>query len=260
MSNTNIQVIDRAFRIIECLSEQKDGLGITEISRSVSLSKSTVFRIINTLLNLGYISKNVENDKYSLTLKFLQLSSMLINQTELKVVSYSYLRLLAEQTLQTVHLSIRKDDKAVYLDKIDAYSRNIQMFSDIGSFSSLYSSAVGKILLAWESEEDVKKILKNTDFTPKTKNTITNIDDYLKELRLTNSRGYSIDNIENEEGIRCVSAPVLNFTGKVIAAISVSGHFESIEDSNFQQATELVVKTANLISRDLGFIKNSTQN
>lgn len=255
MADQRIQVISRAFAVIECLSEFPIGLGVTEIATRIQLNKSTVFRILNTLMELGYIEKNDQNDRYKLSLKFLQISSMMINQTELKVVAYPHLKRLASKTLQAAHLCVRKGDSAQYLDKVEAFNHSIQMYSAIGSSVPLYCSGVGKCLLAWLDASERDEIIDKLEFLPRCKNTILQRKELENQLELTIERGYAVDDEENEYGVRCAAAPIRDYTGKVIAAISVSGDYESVEAGSFVQAVNDVLHTARQISKDLGFAK-----
>lgn len=253
MAEQKIQVISRAFAVIECLSEFPVGLGVTEIATRIQLNKSTVFRILNTLLDLGYIEKNDQNERYKLSLKFLQLSSMMINQTELKVVAYPHLKRLASKTLQSVHLCVRKGDAAQYLDKVEAFNHSIKMFSAIGVTVPLYCSGVGKCLLAWMTPEEQNAVLNELELIPRCKNTILQREELALELRRTAENGYAVDDEENEIGVRCAAAPIRDYTGKVIAAISVSGDYTSTDSAEFSQAVSDVMHTARQISKELGF-------
>ena len=253
MAEQKIQVISRAFAVIECLSEFPVGLGVTEIATRIQLNKSTVFRILNTLVDLGYIEKNAQNERYKLSLKFLQLSRMMINQTELKVLAYPHLKRLASKTLQSVHLCVRKGDAAQYLDKVEAFNHSIKMFSAIGVTVPLYCSGVGKCLLAWMTPEEQNAVLNELELIPRCKNTIQKREVLEDELRRTVENGYAVDDEENEDGVRCAAAPIRDYTGKVIAAISVSGDYTSTDSAEFSQAVSDVMHTAQQISKELGF-------
>ena len=255
MAEQKIQVISRAFVVIECLSEFPVGLGVTEIATRIQLNKSTVFRILNTLVDLGYIEKNTQNERYRLSLKFLQLSSMMINQTELKVVAYPHLKRLASKTLQAVHLCVRKGDSAQYLDKVEAYNHSIKMYSAIGVSVPLYCSGVGKCLLAWMDSEEKNEVLNELEFVPRCKNTILQRKVLESELKRIIDNGYAVDDEENEDGVRCAAAPIRDYTGKVIAAISVSGNYASVNSEEFLLAVDDVIYTARQISKELGYSK-----
>ncbi|MDP4108598.1 MAG: IclR family transcriptional regulator [Bacillota bacterium] len=254
-------MLNRAFSIIECLSEQNEGMGITEVSKQVGLHKSTVFRILNALRELGYVKKNEENEKYGLSMKFLQLSSMMLNDMDIKVKLYPYLKRLALFTHQTAHLCIMKNKNAVYLDKVEAYS-GTRMFSSIGSSVPLHSTAIGKVLVAWLPREIMEPILVNMRFEPRCVNTILTRGEYIKELEITRNRGYGTDDLENEEGIRCAAAPIRDHLGNVIAAISVSGSYESTDCPEFCAAVKAVCQTAEQITKEFGYtyITNCLQN
>ena len=257
MAEQKIQVLARAFRVIEYLAEHKDGVGITDLANKTKLGKSSVYRVVDTLRDLGYVVQDQASDKYALSLKFVQLSSMLLNQTELKVVAYPHLRRLSAEVSQTTHLCVLRGTEAVYLEKIVAYSHSVRMYSEIGLTVPVYCSAVGKCLVAWLPQNQQEEILKDISFKPRTEYTITNLEQYKKELVFVQNNGYSIDDLENEEGVRCVAAPIRDYTGDVIAAMSVSGNYESIETDEFRKSIERVTCTAAQISQELGFFEQT---
>ena len=147
-------------------------------------------------------------------------------------------------------------NKALYIDKVDLHARQggLQMVSRLGSRIPLHCTAVGKVLLAYMPETDAEIIIQNVSSEQRTGNTITDPAELKQHLKMIRARGYAIDDEENEEGVRCVAAPIRNEIGQVIAAMSVSGPstritIEKIDDSLKSRVTE----TAMRISRKLGF-------
>lgn len=251
-----IQSLDRAFLLLEELAMHRDGCGVTLLSNLTGLHKSTVHRILNTLLTKGYIEKNDDTDKYSLGIKFLYLSSAILDRMDIRKVAKPLLEELCSSTGEVVHLSILGDGEAVYIDKVENPNKSIRMCSQIGKSVPLHCTGVGKILLAWLPMKEVEAILAKHGMESFTKNTITDIETMKEHLKIIKEKGYAIDEIEHEEDIRCVAAPVYDNKGQVIASLSVSGPIMYVTKERIPQLTEKVKRTANEISYRLGYINS----
>ncbi|MCG0275715.1 MAG: IclR family transcriptional regulator [Thermosediminibacteraceae bacterium] len=247
----SVQSIERAMRILEELAEEEDGLGVTELSARVGLHKSTVHRILNTLLRMGYVEQNPKSEKYRLGTKLLYLGGAILDRMDIRKESHELLKQLAEEVNETVHLVIPDNDKALYIDKIDS-KRTIRMYSQIGRHVPLHASAVGKAILAFSSPEYVQKVIKK-GLDRYTRNTIVDPDRLIEHLKEIRAQGYAVDDEENEEGIRCVGAPVFDYTDKVIAAISISGSTVTIPPERVPELASKVVNYARTISRKMGW-------
>ncbi|TYP53249.1 IclR family transcriptional regulator [Thermosediminibacter litoriperuensis] len=246
-----VQSIERAMRILEELAGEKDGIGVTDLSCRVQLHKSTVHRILNTLLRLGYVEQNLYSEKYRLGTKLLYLGGAILDRMDIRRESHELLKQLAEEVNETVHLVIPDNDKALYVDKIDS-NRTIRMYSQIGRRAPLHASAVGKAILAFSTPDYVEKIINN-GLERYTKNTIVDPDKLIEHLKEIRVRGYAVDDEENEEGIRCVGAPVFDYTGKVIAAVSISGSTVTIPPERVPELASKVLDCARIISRKMGW-------
>ncbi|MDN5276183.1 MAG: IclR family transcriptional regulator, regulon repressor [Clostridiales bacterium] len=247
-----VQSIDRAFDILEVLATQKDGLGVTEIARRIGLHKSTVYRLLASMASRGYIEKNEATGAYRLGLKLVELCSLYLNSLELKTEAQPYLRRLAALTAQPVHLAILDHDEAVYIDKIESFN-TIRMYSAIGKRVPLYCTAVGKVLLMNKEDSEIRKIFQNKQLTPRTANTITDIEKLISEIDAVRERGWAVDNEEHEEGIRCIAAPVYDYRNEIIAAVSTSGLKTIISPERDEEIAKYVVETAREISKRMGY-------
>ena len=247
----NVQTLDRALDIIELLSVKAEGLGVTDIGNQLNLHKSTVHRLLSSLGNRGYIEKNPERSLYRLGLKFVEVSSLRLNHLELKTEATPHLRRLAEASGRPVHLAILSGTDAVYIEKIEP-QQTLRMYSQIGRRIPVYCSALGKSLLAGLDDAAVMALIgsiKLTAFTAKTR-----IDPVvlLAEVRETRQLGLSFDDEEHEAGIRCVAAPVRDYTGKVIAAVSAAEDVRGARIDRDEQVAQLVRETAAAISKQMG--------
>lgn len=160
-SKNPIQVAEKLFRVIELLAENGP-MGIMELSASLGFHKSTVHRLVASLQYMGYIRQDEESLKYSLSLKFLEIGSRILEQTSMAALIHPSLKRLSEQTGETVHLVKREGTEAVYIDKVESFASSIRMVSRVGSRIPLYCSGVGKALLAELTDREIGEIWKNS--------------------------------------------------------------------------------------------------
>lgn len=252
MQEKGIQVIDRAFDILEILSIEKDGLGVTEIANRLGLHKSTVHRILSAMLKRGYIQKINPKGVYKLGLKLVEISSVYLNNVELKTEAMPYLRELTSKLGQTAHLAILDGGDAVYIDKVDVVN-NIRLYSQIGRRIPIHCSGLGKCLIAGLPDVEIQELLSNYKFARFTSNTITTKEELLRQVGKVRKTGWAIDDEEHDEGIRCIAASVFDYRDKIIAAISVSGSSSSISRERDEEVGSLVLETALKISERMGY-------
>lgn len=250
MAENTVQSIERACRILEELSLEKTGFGVTELSERLALHKSTVHRLLSTLTTLGYVEKDTFTDKYRLGMKLLYLGGAILERMDLRRESRDLLIQLAEEVDEAVHLVIPDGNDALYIDKIDS-NKTIRMFSQIGRRIPMHASAVGKAILAFSDARQVNKILGN-GLQGYTSKTITNLKEMEEHLEKIKAMGYAVDDEENEEGIRCIGAPIFDYTGKVIGAVSVSGSTLTVLPEKVEQLAQKVMECAKRISDKMG--------
>lgn len=247
-----IQALDRALKIMDLFDEHTTELKITEISARMELHKSTVHSLLKTLQLHGYINQDVESGKYKLGLKLLEKGQLMLQSLDIRTVARKHLAALSEQTGQTTHLVILDGKEGVYLDKVEGEKAAIR-YSRIGRRISLHSSAVGKVLTAFRTNEERDSLLRNYQFSKITEATITEKEAFLHELNQVKEQGYSIDNQENEPGVRCAAAPIFEYNGSVVAAISLSTLISTVDELLLKQYIALLKKEAETISQTLGF-------
>lgn len=252
----SVQSIERAMLLMEELAMHRDGCGVTYLANLTGLHKSTVHRLLNTLWSRGYISKDNETEKYSLGMKILYLSSAILDRMDIRKVAKPFIEELCHNTDEVIHLSILDDGEAVYIDKVESPSKSIRMYSQIGRRVPLHCTGVGKVLLAWLPEKEIDNILNSKGLKAYTKNTIVDIESMKKHLEYIRNIGYAFDEIEHEEGIRCVAAPIFDISGKVVASVSVSGPVLHVTQEKMPRLTTEVLKTAQSISYQLGYMSN----
>lgn len=246
----SVSSVLKVFGILQALGEEHE-IGVTELSQRVMMSKSTVYRFLQTMKTLGYVRQEGENDKYSLTLKLFDLGAKALQHVDLIRIADQQMRILSKETKETIHLGAMEDEGIVYLHKIDSMY-NLRMYSRVGRRNPLYSTAIGKVLLAWLDEADIREILKPVVYERKTVNTLMSADELLAELVFVREHGFSEDNEEQEEGLRCVGVPVYDRFGHVIAGLSISFPTIRFNESELAHYVGLLHQAAANISLQLG--------
>lgn len=247
-----VQSIDRALCILEILSDYDEGLGIAEISEKSNLHKSTVYRILNTLICKGYVSQNIEINKYVLTLKLFELGSKKVVKMDLVSVSQPYLKELMRETDEVVHLVTREKNEVIYIAKIEP-KKSIIMYTRLGMRKPMYCTAMGKAIMAELTEEEVQNIWNESDIKRYTDNTVVDLvqlKNNLKEIRL---KGYAVDNQEVENGIICIGAVIKDYKSKICGAISISMSIISSTEDKIECMAKSLLDCSNKISKELGY-------
>lgn len=253
MKEQTVQTLDRTLDIIELLATTSQGMGVTEIGSKLQLHKSTVHRLINALVQRGYIEKDQKSGLYKIGLKFIEISSLHLHQLELKTEAAPIMRRLAEMTRLVTHLAILDETDVVYIEKVDVV-QSLRLYSHIGRRIPVYCSALGKVLLSGQSDSRQNQILQSINYQPYTENTIQDPEALLSELHKAMQRGWAVDDEEHEAGIRCIAAPVRDFTRKVIAALSISGDRNTLTADQDEKYGAMVIDAADAISKRMGFI------
>lgn len=252
MADRGIQVIDRAFDILEILSVERNGLGVTEIGNRLALHKSTVHRILSAMAERGYIEKASEKGVYKIGLKLVEISSIYLNNVELKTEARPYLSELTSKMNQPTHLATLNGDDVVYIDKVEVVN-SIRLYSQIGLRVPVYCSALGKSLLSGLSDAELEERIARVQLTPYTEFTVTSKEEYIRQVKQVRQRGWALDDEEHEAGVRCIAAPVFDYRGKAIAAVSVSGPAGVITPKRDEEVASLVKDAAIKISKRLGY-------
>lgn len=252
MKREMVQSIIRAFKIIEAFNRKHKELSISDLADKTSLSKSTVHRLVSTLVELRILKQNPDNLRYQLGLKIFEIGQIAYHQMDLRHIAKESLERLSQLTGETTHLVVMDENEILYIDKIDSFQA-VNMTSYIGQRLPAHSSAVGKILISYFSEEQLENYILCKGLPAKTKNTITDPDILKEKLIQVKKQGYSIDNEENEPYVRCVATCIKNYQGNPVAAISVSGPVMRMTDGKIKTITKEICSTAEEISALLGY-------
>lgn len=246
---SKVPALTRALDILNFVAENGH-CSVTDIATNLALPKSSLYLMIDELRNLRLLAQS-EDGSLRLGLKLMELGSRSVEQLDLRRIAKDYLTQLMLETGLVCHLGILDDNDPIYLLKVDSKS-TIQVRSWEGKRLSLYSSALGKCLLAWISAERQKALISAIEFKVVTPYTLTSEEELVNELALIRQRGWSFDNQEDLLNIQCISAPIFDSSNKIIAAISAVGTTLQVNENNLQMLAERVMHAAELISKELG--------
>jgi IclR family transcriptional regulator, acetate operon repressor len=244
--------IDKALTVLEALAEHHR---VTDIAAGTGLPKSTVHRILQSLVGWGFARADGSGG-YLPGPRILTLAGRVMSRFDPAQHADTALQALRDRTGFTVHFAIRNGDEAVYVRKLEGL-RPYQMASRVGMSMLLHSTSIGKAILAQLPDHEVTAIVGRTGLEPRTPHTITDLDALLPHLAEIRRRGHSTDEEENETGIRCVGAPVFDHTGTVMGGISISGLAFDVTPDDENLATE-VMTAARDVSTALGAPPNRT--
>jgi IclR family transcriptional regulator, KDG regulon repressor len=247
-----VKSVSRALDIITLVSLKKGGLGVTEIANQIDINKSSVYRILSTLVQYGYIEQDSETGRYKLGYKFLEVSSKLLESIDLRSEARPFLQELENVTNEVIHLVVYDQGEVVYIEKLEG-NETLRMHSKVGKRAPMHCTSVGKAILAYLPSNVVVDILDRKGMPMHTDKTITNKDDFLQELIQVRKKGYALDLEENEYGITCIAVPIFDHLGKVAAAISISGPTMRMTDKRLVELQTHMIHIGKQISKRLGF-------
>jgi len=221
MQESKVKSLEKALKLLDFFTPQRPELGITELSNLSGLLKSSVHNMVSTFEVCGYLEKNIVTGKYRLGKRILILSNSLYSSNDVRLIVRPYMEKLSAQFGETVYFAQYMDGVVVYLDAVFT-AQNMSSRQIIGMTAPMYCTGVGKAILAFLSKEQIQQVI-DSGLIGFTEQTITTKDKLLKEFEVIRKNGYAIDNMEHEFGIKCVAAPIFNSTGKIVAALSLSG-------------------------------------
>jgi len=250
-----IQAVSHALDLLEQFHDDVDELGVTELSKRLKLHKNNVFRLLATLESRGYIEQNKATENYRLGLKALELGQTFIKQMGLLRQAKPILEQIVEDCNETSYVAIYKEHHTVYLDVVET-NLTVRVVSRVGSRLPAYCTAAGKVHMAFMTDEELEDLLANLKLVQHTPSTLATVDGLKAELNKVREQGYAFDDEELDLGVRCIAAPIRDYTRRIVGAISISG--PSMRITNERVADELVPlvqKAATDLSTRLGYPK-----
>ena len=247
---TGVQSVERIFQLIEQLAAHPTGVSLQKLAGETGLAKSTVHRLLASLVSLGYAAQEPETGRYRLTLKMFELSSGIVNSMEIMDVAKAHLERLSQRTGEAVHLVIRDAQDIVYIYKTE--SGPMRMSSRVGLRSPLYCTGVGKAILATLPPEEVEDVWNHSSLKKLTSRTVVDLTEMQDQLAEVRANGYAIDDEENEMGVRCVAVAIPGPDGRAESAFSISGLAPYMTPERIRRVAALALDTRTDILADLG--------
>lgn len=247
----NSSSLRRALTLLDTIAAtagRGQGANLAELAEGIESTKSTVLRLLAPLLE-GHLVRQDGDGTYRVGIGVLGLAGACLVDLDVRSAAHPVLREIADVTGHAAHLLVYNEGRVTYVDKVAGRSP-IQMASRVGDTGTAYSTASGKAMLAFLGDDEVERVIE-LGMPAKTPASITDGRQLREHLAVVRDRGVAYDDVENEEGIRCIAAPVFNHTGAVVCAVSVSGPAETIA-THRDTYTGLVIDGAQRISLELG--------
>jgi DNA-binding IclR family transcriptional regulator len=248
--NYLLSSLQHAMDLLHCFTTDRAEWGVSELADGLGMRKSAVHRTLMTLMEHGYIKQN-QNLKYALGSRLVYLSNLYRDRMVLLNCARPVLHSLAESTKKTCHIAKLQDKEVVYL--LTVRPKGALVFMRVPAFRApTYCTALGKVLLAHQPDEEQERIIRGIQFQPRTPNTITEVGRLHGELKQIRECGYAVDDEESVPKMRCIAAPIWNSSGRAEAAVSLSGHVNHISRKHLENYVGPICQTSAAVSASLG--------
>ncbi|MGH2534228.1 MAG: IclR family transcriptional regulator [Thermomicrobiales bacterium] len=245
----HIAVLAKALDLLDLL-DAEDGLTLTELSGRAGINKATALRILANLDDRGYVERD-GNGRYRLGVRLMQLGARKSAGLDLRSVARPILQRLQAETGETVNLGVPTAEGVIYIDILES-AHGLRMAATVGANDEYHSTALGKAIMAHWAAPAFADHRRRRPLTPKTPRTIVDGDTLERELAAIRTRGFALDDEENEVGARCVAAAILDHRDQVVGAVSVSGPASRLTRTRCGEIAPGVVAASRQISAMMG--------
>lgn len=249
-----INAVKKALGLLKLFDEQNRELTLSQLSDMSGIGKSTMLRLLYTLSNEGFIDYDEETKKYSLGIELYRLGEIKYNSLDIRKIARKHLQALCDESNLICYLGVRHGDQLVMIDRVFPY--NVPLWTQYlvpDDNRELYSTGIGRLFLAHESDEAVEQYFNRVEIKSFTDCTITDKETLMELVRQARKDHYSGNIGENELHICSLCAPVYDLEGKMTAGISICGPKHTLLGSNFDAYLQKIQDTAAVISQSLGY-------
>ena len=246
-----VQSLGRAFAILEEVARHREGIGLAELSKLVSLHNSTTFHLAKTLVSLGYLRQEKDSKRYRVGRPLFTLAASALDEIEMVNVATPLLEDLSRDTSESGHFAVRMGDAVVVIARTSGPGA-FQLTDRVGVVRPAHCTALGKIILASLRPDQLKRFLERVDLKPSTKKSVTDIPVLLREIAEIKRTGIVFEDGEFNPEVRCIAVPVMDFTGQVIGALGISGPIWRMSNQAIQGHAKIVRAAANRLSTEFG--------
>lgn len=246
------QSLEKGLAIMEYMSQYREPVRLLELSKGLGMSSSTVLRFLITLMECGYVEQD-ELSRYYLTYKVCRIANSVSAGNSLAAIAEGYMKKLSIASEESVCLAVEKNDKIVYIAVVHGPDKLMKTLQRIGNVAPMYCTAVGKLLLLNRTEEELDDYFERNQFEAFTQKTMVTKEELMPVLEKAQQMDMAYDNEECELGVRCIALPIRDYTGKAIAAMSITGTVYRINDEFIQRIMPQFRSYVGEISRILGY-------
>ncbi|MEG1849271.1 MAG: IclR family transcriptional regulator [Oscillospiraceae bacterium] len=244
---------DKLLALLELLARQEEPVRLQELARQLSMPSSTVLRFLSALQNRDYVAQDIDTGRYFLTFKLCGLADSIRANQNLRNIGLPFLRNVSAVFDEATNLSIECDMAVMYIEAVRGPSKTLMSLQRIGNIAPMHCTGVGKLLLLEYTAAQLDRLIAVKGLTRFTASTLTSREQLEAELAQVRAQGYAYDNEECEEGARCIAAPIRDYTGRIVAGISVSGPVTRMTDSHIEKNLPALLDAARQISSRLGW-------
>ncbi|HUI98217.1 MAG TPA: IclR family transcriptional regulator [Xanthobacteraceae bacterium] len=217
-----VQSLGRAFAILEAVARHRDGIGLADLTRIVGLHNSTTFHLAKTLVSLGYLRQEKESKRYRVGRPLFALAASALDEIEMVNLATPVLEELSRETGESSHFAVRMGDAVVVIARTGGPGA-FQLADRVGVVRPAHCTALGKVILAALSDDQLRRFLDRAELTPSTDKSITDPRALMREVAEVRRAGIAYDEGEFNLEVRCVAVPVRDFTGQIAGALGTSG-------------------------------------
>jgi IclR family transcriptional regulator, KDG regulon repressor len=240
----------KGLKMLEALAVNEGPCALTDMAKLCGVTKSNAHRLLKTLEECRYVRQDPKTRAYEPTLRLWELGIRVFNRLNLRALAQPHLQALAQETRESVHLSMFEHGEVIYVDKVDSVHA-VRAYIGVGDRAPAYCTATGKAILAFLPTEVIVRMGKTLKrYTP---NTITDVRKLKAELARIRERGYAVTGGEWRPGVLGVAAPVKSPSGVVVAGVGIAGPEERMRQVKIEDWAAAVIKAAERIAKELGF-------
>ena len=238
------QTAEKLLLVLEALARQTQPVKLVDLAHQVGMNQSTCYRFVAALQNAGYAAQDKESGKYILNLKLCSLAEMIKDRVSVTSLLHAFVAEASALFQESAHLVQEENRQIVYIDNVTISSQSLITRQYIGRTAPMYCTGVGKLFLLEYSPEELAEYVAVSGLLVNGA--------LLVVLDFSRKNGYALDNEECELGVRCVAAPIRDYTGRTVAGLSVSGPASRVTDELIAAKLPAFLDVAARASREMG--------
>jgi DNA-binding IclR family transcriptional regulator len=219
--NDRVKSLEKGLRLLILLADQKSAVSLEAITSLSGLNKTTCFRLLKTMQDMGFVEQEPGSKRYLLGPRNIALGAVAMNRLHLRHMALPVMKRLKDSLGETINFSVLIGTEIMFIERLEA-EHIVSAHHDIGDRLPVHCTCMGKAILAHLPQDRLDLLIDQIQFSPKTANTITSRQALLDELQRIRSEGLSYNLEELEKGLCAVAAPILDYSGHAVAALNVS--------------------------------------